>query len=141
MKYAIILCGLPGSGKSTLASYIEQKYKDFNIISFDELSCITYDDFIEEILLKNNTNLVLDAVFQKNLYRTKIIKTLKQFNYCSILIYCNLSAENCFSRIQNREKIFSLSLLKAMEQRFEPPSYDEGWDEIYYCYEEESEFL
>lgn len=137
----IMLIGLPGSGKSTFA----QKFKDaFKIHSSDSLRLELYgsesnndynnalfEELHRRILrdLKDGNNVVYDAT---NLSKKRRRAFLKNLNIPCTKI-CFVIAEDfktCVEQNDSRERIVPHEVIERMRRNYNPPWYEEGWDDI-----------
>ncbi len=138
MKNIYCIMGLPGSGKTTYANYLS-KIKNITVIHKDNYS--KQDAFI----LLNNELTHNDVIYDALLFNIKQRKELlSNLGTCKkYLIIMDTPLEECLQRNSQRIGCNRLpdSAIYNLHKKFEPPSYDEGWDEIYYCYEKESELL
>lgn len=138
-----MLIGLPGAGKSEIAKQLAQLY-NADIVSSDDIrnefygeesiqgdNAKIFDEMRRRTLtsLKNGKNVVYDATNISRKKRSHLIR--------SITIDCHKTAyvvwakyETCLLRDRLRNRNVGESVIKEMLTRFQPPYYDEGWDEI-----------
>ncbi len=131
----IILCGIPGSGKSTISKKISKKYNAIRL-SFDEMNCFKYCQIIKPALekLKKGNNVIIDALFDRKKYRNELLISIKDIKCKKTLIFMNTPLEECIRRNEQREGDSKLPIfiIEDIYNSFEPPTLDEGWDEIIY---------
>lgn len=128
-----LLCGAPGSGKTTLSKQLAEQ-NNAVIISFDELQCVRYSELIPPLLkaLSNNSNIIIDSVFDQVVQRKEILNAIKNISCKKILIYMTTPLEECLNRNKNRKKQLPDFVVESFYQRMQSPALDEGWDEILY---------
>ena len=100
----ILICGLPRAGKTTLS----KKYD--NVIHLDQIGLYSQ---IKKLATKDS---VIDGVYDTKDLRMSLIDAVKADR--NICIWVNTDLET----IKKRGNRYWLS--------FEPPTLDEGWDEI-----------
>ena len=129
----IVLCGIPGSGKTTLSKQIENEY-GMTRRSFDELKIFHKRDFIPYIVdsLEKNEDVVADAPHTDLKTRLELLKSIEHIDCEKILIFLNLSFEECVHRNAQRHQPLPYFVVKSFYDRLEEPTLDEGWDEIIY---------
>lgn len=137
-----MLIGLPGSGKTEVA--IKLVNDNTIILSSDAIRKEFYGDesvqdnpsqIFEEMqrrtiaALKGGKNVVYDAT---NISRKKRKHLLSSLNIPCKKIACVVWAryETCVARDSSRNRNVGESVIKRMLLNFQPPYYDEGWDEI-----------
>lgn len=137
----IMLIGLPGCGKTEIASqlanntiilssdairkefYGDETIQDNPTIIFEEMQRRTI------LALKEGKDVIYDA--------TNISRKKRKHLLSSITIPCKKIAyvvwaryETCIARDIGRKRNVGESVIKRMLLNFQPPYYDEGWDEI-----------
>jgi predicted kinase len=144
----IIMVGLPGAGKSTL---ISNKYPNHVIVSSDDIieklatgEDKTYDEVFKQFIgkatfemkeifknaIENNKNIVWD---QTNLTKKKRRNILNQVpsHYKKIAIVLNIPDKLRYERTAGRKgKSIPSHIMQSMEQSYQSPTKDEGFDEI-----------
>ncbi len=137
-----MLIGLPGSGKSEVA----RQLADSNtiVLSSDAIRKEFYGDetiqddptkIFEEMqrrtisALKNEKNVVYDAT---NISRKKRKHLLSSITIsCKKIVYVVWARyETCLARDNDRNHHVGESVIRRMLLNFQPPYYDEGWDNI-----------
>jgi len=114
-----LIIGIPNAGKTTYSA----KYE--NVIHFDYVWSTNVYDYLAE-LVKNNNDLCIEGVFGASEKRKKILQESKIKNTC---IWLDVPVEICLERERNGRKRSDHLVIWAAED-FEPPTLDEGWDEI-----------
>lgn len=111
----ILICGLPNSGKTTYSKQFK------NVVHFDDFG---YKVF--EIVEKGKGDFTVEGVFLLRSMRTKLLKAYKG-NGKRSCIWLDVSPEECVKR-ENRNR--AKYLIWNCHSVFEPPTLDEGWDEL-----------
>ena len=117
----ILIIGIPNSGKTTYSLQYS------NVIHFDNepgLCRDIYKNIIEKVSLNNN--LVIEGVYARIKDREELVKASKIHNTC---IWINTPLETCLSR-EDEYRHRGQHLVIWAAEAFEPPTLDEGWDEI-----------
>lgn len=110
-----LICGIPNAGKTTYS----QRYN--NVIHEDDIQKI---DKICEMVSKEN-DVCAEGVFINSWRRQKVASAYKGER--KICIWLDTPLEECISR-EDRSR--STVLVRNCNSMFEPPTFDEGWDEI-----------
>ena len=108
----ILICGLPRAGKTTYSKQFENDYKIIHTDNYD-----TIDKAIAQI--GDLDNVVIEGVFNSFLQRKAIIQAYKGNK--TKCIWLNTPKE-----IREKREHYS----HLTDRKFNPPTYDEGWDEI-----------
>lgn len=127
----IVFCGSPASGKTTLSKKITEK-QNATRFSFDEMCLFQHKELIPYVIeeLQNNKTVVVDALFTRISQRKLIIDATKDVPCKRILIYINTPLEECLRRNAQRPNPLPDFMVKDIYNSIEPPTLDEGWDEI-----------
>ena len=153
------LYGFPASGKTTFSQKLQKELKEkgiiVNIISADKIREELYgsqdkygnpQEIYEKILyemkecLNNNTSFIYDACNLYKSYRLDYLNELKKYLDCrKTIIRINTTKEICEDNHKKRNRNFDLKSLEHYFYINEPPSMEEGWDEILdYSYQSDS---
>ena len=109
-----MICGLPNAGKTTFSRQYD------NALHQDDIGTISrIIDVIE-----NMDDVIIEGYFGRRNERERVIKTHKGYAKC---IFLDISVEESICR-ENRNR--HPQILRNSARFFEPPTYDEGWDEI-----------
>lgn len=120
----LIICGLPNAGKTSYSTQYD------NSIHYDELKLTTrqrYEQICE--IARTDSNAVVEGVFGERKRRTEIVEACHSNGGKAICVWIDTPVEVCLERernYRNRPDWLVLAHAKA----FEPPTLDEGWDEI-----------
>lgn len=150
MPTYVVLIGVPGSGKST---YIAENLSGFGVVlsadqfydqgemSVGEAYCLLKKAV--PATLASGQNVVLDVTNAKSAYRREMVALGKPYAQMIIGIYlkvpCEVACERHRRRMLNNtskrypeyaEKFFSLIRRQCDDLLQEPPSLDEGFDEL-----------
>ena len=136
-----VLCGIPGSGKSTLAEKLAIKF-DAKIHSYDRYPNSDKCDKSEEIFhliwnnirndLKNDYNVVCDCLHTTKQRRQNILNAISDIDCEKILVVMNTPLDECIKRNANRKARLPVFILYSEYKNYQPPSLDEGWNDIFY---------
>lgn len=139
----IVLCGIPGSGKTTYAKEYINQYGGIHLSSDSIRKELYGDESIQgnpnEVFslmqsravesLNNGINVVYDATNVTRKDRAGIIAACPKF----VKIECHViwaDIDMCIERDEDRERTVGLKVIDKVVKRFQPPFYDEGFDEI-----------
>ena len=134
----LIFIGIPASGKT---SFYNCFYKnDYKHINLDTLKTRYQEKLAMNEYLKNNENIVIDNTNITKEERKKYISTGKENNYKIIGYYFKSSIRECIERNEKRKNKIPRTAVANKFNNLELPSFDEGFDELYYVSIENSEF-
>jgi tRNA uridine 5-carbamoylmethylation protein Kti12 len=133
MTNLIVFCGIPASGKTTLSKQVAEEYRA-NRYSFDEMRCLQHKELIPFIKqsLKDGNNTVVDSTYTLKRARTDLLEAIKDINCKKTLISMSTPLEECIHRNKQRKYPVPQHLIETISSSMQPPSIDEGWDEILY---------
>lgn len=134
-----VFCGIPASGKTTLSHQLLQQYNA-------KLYC--YDEFIKHYKkhdrhehlysliaqdLLVGQDVILDDLHTELKSRKQLLETIKDIpNVKKILIVMTTPLEECIRRNAQRQARLPDFVIYHLNQRYQPPSLEEGWDDIQY---------
>ena len=139
-----MMVGIPGSGKSTYAKKLAE-LMDVNIISSDdireELSGDASNQKINKDVfrlvyqrmnksLRNGKNVLVDSTAISSRARATFIKNAAQFKCLKIAWVVDTDLEECIKRNNNRDRVVPENVIRNMQEWFEEPQLDEGFDII-----------
>ena len=119
-----IICGIPNAGKTTYSERFENVYHADNFRR----------DGVDLWEIINQNGVVIEGIFGNAETRRRIVKRAGKPCTC---IWLNTTLEECLKR-ENRGR--GLGLIRYHHRIFEPPTYEEGWDEIIVIAEQGSAF-
>ena len=128
-----VLCGIPASGKTTISKKIAEKQNTIRF-SFDEIGCLQHNELIPCVIeaLQSGKNVVVDSVYTRASWRKDILEAIKNIDCQRILIYMDTPLEECIRRNSQRPNQLPDFMVRDIYNSIEPPTLDEGWDEILY---------
>ena len=110
-----MICGLPNAGKTSLVS----KYD--NVLHQDEIGTI---DRIIRAINQMHGDVIIEGYFGTKEARQKVRSSYKGKAKC---LFIDITVEESIKR-ENRNR--HPQMLRNAARFFEPPTYEEGWDEI-----------
>lgn len=138
----IVLCGLPASGKTTLSTKLALEH-DAKLYHYDEFKkgCKPQESkqthqrlykLITQDLLSGH-DVVLDDLHTRLEWRQDLLSALQDIPCKKILIVMTTPLEECVRRnAQRQEGRLPDFVIYHLNQRYQPPSLEEGWDDIQY---------
>lgn len=118
----LLICGLPNAGKTTYSARFD------NVLHLDEFigNPSKYKACIEAA--KNASfDIIIEGLFTERKKRTDLFEAIKDKPGERVCIWIDTPADECIRR-ENRGR--HPSVVEHHARIFEPPTYDEGWDEI-----------
>lgn len=145
----IMLSGIPGSGKSTLAGFLAKRYHA-NLISTDEIRLqltgseedrsrdnVVFATARQTIrtMLQQDKNVIFDATNLSRKDRKKVLHYVpaETFKKC---YYKKISLSGALIRNAKRKRVVPEQVIINMYQHMQPPTLEEGWDEIEVIHDE-----
>lgn len=128
-----VMCGVPGSGKTTTAKWMAEEH-GFERFSFDEMRCFRLAEFIRPAMetMREGKSVILDSTNLRVNVRAKILQAVADISCRKVAVYMNTPLEECLRRNANREARLPDSVIESIHRSLQPPTLDEGWDEILY---------
>lgn len=109
-----MICGLPNAGKTTYSKRFD------NTLHQDDIGRI--NRIVE--MIGHKDNVVIEGYFGRRHERDRVREAHKGYTKC---IFLDISVDESIKREdRNRHP----QILRNAARFFEPPTYDEGWDEI-----------
>lgn len=129
---AIIFCGIQATGKSTF--YKERFFRTHMRISMDMLNTRNKENQFLQTCFLTQQRFVVDNTNPTKAERGKYVELAKQFKYKVIGYYFQSKVEDAIARNSSRDGKENISMagIKGAFKKLELPSYDEGFDELYY---------
>lgn len=141
MQIFYALCGIPASGKSTLSRQLSQEcstklhcYDDLSNAHNSKLKDVVHSQMWVSIVndLCNGYDVVCDDLHTTKEWRENILSALADVECRKILVVMTTPLDECLKRNANRIARLPDFVIHDIYNKFEPPSLDEGWDEIIY---------
>lgn len=121
----ILICGLPNAGKTTYSIQFP------NVIHFDDIPHKTAkQQFIQcnQLVAEADEDIVVEGVYNTSKRRKELLEACKNKQH-KVCIWIDTPIEECIEReLKYRQR--SINIIYSHNRFFEPPTYDEGWDEI-----------
>lgn len=135
-----VLCGIPASGKSTLSQSLSEQL-NLKLYCYDEYKKETkptdnekaHQRIFNEIKkdLLSGQDVILDDLHLVLEWRTALLSSLKDIECKKMLIVVQTPIEVCIERDKTRKShTLGEGVIRHLNNRYCPPSLDEGWDEI-----------
>lgn len=133
----IILIGIPASGKST---FYTQNFSNLPRVSKDLMrkkKTKTKDEQQKQLIIENlskNKSVVIDNNNESKEIRKPLIEMAKKFNAKVIGYYFQSNVKECLERNKKRSGKARVPdfVIFIKKKALQKPSYDEGFDELYY---------
>lgn len=126
MRAIYLVCGLPNAGKTTYSRRFN------NVIHGDDLMRLTREERKE--IFKATAAECIEGVFNKADLRRDVLDSVRHDR--RVCVWIDTPTETCIAR-EDRGRFYVVEQHAAM---FEPPTMDEGWDEIIVIGEKENEW-
>lgn len=138
-KTAIILIGIPASGKS---SFCIERLSAFKRINLDTLHTRNKEKLLLQDCFEKQESFVVDNTNPTAEDRKRYIKPAIERGYRIVGYYFKSVIRECVDRNEKRDgkaKVPS-HVIANIQNKLEMPSYEEGFDELYYVSIEGNEF-
>lgn len=122
-RLIVLICGLPNAGKT----YYSQLFND--VVHYDEVHARNVYEHINQIaeLCRGKKCTCIEGVINTSKHRRELLKYFKcEHKAC---IWIDTPFEECLKRERKHRKRNELITMYHAKV-FEPPTLDEGWDEI-----------
>lgn len=136
----VIFCGIQATGKTTF--FKEQFFRSHIRISLDQLNTRNKEQKFIETCIATQHPFVIDNTNPTKEDRQKYITIGKEHNFKIIGYYFKSNIKEALVRNNNRqgkEKIPDVGVLSTYK-KLELPTFDEGFDEIFYVELNNNEF-
>ena len=139
-KTLFIMIGIQASGKSSFAYKYLSSYK---YISLDLLNTRNKEQIALEEGLKLGSSCVIDNTNPTKKERKRYIDCAKVNGYKVVGIYFRSVMSECIERNSKRtgKAQVPLKAILSTAKKLEQPTYDEGFDELYYVKIENNDYL
>ena len=131
-KTVVILMGLQGSGKSTF--YRMHLSEDFVRVNLDTLKTRYQEKLLVEECLNLQKSFAVDNTNPMRADRERYISVAKEHGYRIVGYFMESKIKDCMQRNAQREGAARVpeKAIAATSNKLEIPSYDEGFDELYF---------
>ena len=131
-KTVVILMGLQGSGKSTF--YRMHLSEDFVRVNLDTLKTRYQEKLLIEECLNLQKSFAVDNTNPMRADRERYISVAKEHGYRIVGYFMESKIKDCMQRNAQREGAARVpeKAIAATSNKLEIPSYDEGFDELYF---------
>ena len=138
-----MLIGLPASGKTSLSKEFAKKLNNCEVFSSDSIRKELYGDEDVQanpekvfqlmqkrtiLALKSGHDVIYDATNIRRKNRKHLLQSLPNCHKCAVIIWSKL--ETCIERDSKRTRNVGKRAIHRILRNFQPPYYDEGWDDI-----------
>ena len=117
-----LICGLPNAGKTTYSNQFE------NVIHLDDCPRPRRENF-ERLAAETDGDVYAEGVCNSRRNRRRFLNAISKRTDKKVCIWIDTPLEVCLEREAAFRKR-SASMVRQHANRLEPPSLDEGWDEI-----------
>lgn len=122
-----LICGLPNAGKTTYSKkYLNTIHLDDFLKSAKSPKSL-YNLCNETAAALDEENVCIQGVYELKKQRMDLLNLIKDKHDKKICIWINTPLQECLKR-EDRDR--SLKMLELIAKYFEPPTYDQGWDQI-----------
>ncbi|MCB1045046.1 MAG: ATP-binding protein [Acidobacteria bacterium] len=126
----VIFVGLQASGKS---SFYQQRFRDTHIrLNMDMLKTRYRERVLMVACIDSKQPVVIDNTNSTVGERARYTKPFKQAGFKLVAYYFRSSLAECLARNRKRDQKIPEVGIKGTYNKLTQPSYDEGFDEIYY---------
>lgn len=131
-KTMVIMIGLQGSGKSTF--YEKYLSSDFVRVNLDTLKTRYREKLLVDECLKNSQSFAVDNTNPTRKDRARYISLAKADGYYVVGCFMESKIKDCIARNSLREGEARVpdNAIAATSNKLEIPSYDEGFDKLYF---------
>lgn len=117
----VLIIGLPNAGKTTFSAKFPK------VVHFDSIKGRGIERFNNVVsMVSEDNSLCVEGVYEKARERTSLVKASKEMNTC---IWLDTPVDICVQR-ERYGRNRSEHIVVWAAERFEPPTFAEGWDEI-----------
>lgn len=131
-KTLVILMGIQGSGKSTF--YHKHLAADFLHVNLDTLKTRYQERLLIERCIQQSKSFAVDNTNPTKADRQRYIPAAKDAGYRVVGYFMESKLQSCIERNNRRTgsaRIPAMAIA-ATSNKLQMPSYDEGFDEIYF---------
>ena len=131
-KTLVIMMGIQGSGKSTF--YRKYLSDGFVRVNLDTLKTRHQEELLIKDCLENGKNLAIDNTNPTKADRQRYIPLAIANGYKVVGYFMESKLNDCIERNNKREGSAKIppTAIAATSNKLQMPSYDEGFDELYF---------
>ena len=131
-KTIVIMMGLQGSGKSTF--YKTYLSDDFVRVNLDTLKTRHQERLVIDCCIANNQSYAIDNTNPTRLDRERYILPAREAGYRVVGYFMESKIKDCMQMNDMRDGVERVpeKAIAATSNKLEIPSYDEGFDELYF---------
>ena len=131
-KTMVILMGIPGSGKSTF--YRKHLAGNFVHVNLDTLKTRHQERLLIRQCFEQGQNFVIDNTNPAKADRLRYIPEAKEAGYRIVGYFMESKLQSCIERNNQRtgSAMIPAKAIAAISNKLQMPSYDEGFDAIYF---------
>ena len=118
----VLIIGHPNAGKTTYS----QRYD--NVLHLDDFPNSKFLN-CNKAVRETDGNVVVEGIYNLRCRRKLLLEQVKNKDCKNICIWIDTPLEVCLERERNYRQRHE-HIVKSSYDMFQPPSYDEGWDEI-----------
>ena len=140
MKTMAIMTGIQGSGKS---EFCKRHLSSYERINLDTLHTRNKENIALNDAVSENRDIVIDNTDPDIQSRKKYIDIAKENGYYIVGYFMQSRIKDCIERNNQREGKARVSdaAIVSTSNKLQMPSYDEGFDELYYVSIKDNDFL
>lgn len=136
---AVVFAGLQGSGKS---SFFKERFFATHVrISLDLLRTRNREDRLLEFCLQTGQRFVIDNTNPTSDERAKYISLSREARFRVIGYYFRSKVDDCLRRNEKRKNRVPDVAILSTAKKLELPTFDEGFDELWYVWLKDSGFV
>ena len=117
-----LICGIPNAGKTTYSARYD------NVMHLDDAFGQTRYDLCNKFASQAEGDVCVEGAYNQIWQRKALIEAC-QHQSPKVCIWLDTPLEECLEREQNGRKR-TLAIIHIHHNAFEPPTLEEGWDEI-----------
>ncbi len=137
----ILFTGLQASGKST---FFKERFVDTHMrINLDMLNTRNREKILFNACIEAKQSMVIDNTNPQKADRARYISLLKDNRFKVIGYFFESNMKECVARNNLRvlKKEIPLVALRSTSAKMEKPSFDEGYDELYFVKIRDGKFI
>ena len=131
MPVLVIMIGIQGSCKTT---FCKERFPGYEHISLDDLHTRNKERIVYRSVLEKHLDIVVDNTNPTIADRIKYMEPAKANGYKTVGYFMQSRVGDCIERnlLRTGKAKVPNTAIAATSNRLEMPSYDEGFDELYF---------